>query len=379
MKDNGLATGGTGVDTEVGTHDIQISVLAQANTPPNSIPYTRTINEDTPYVFHLGTPTSDPSVSDFTFSDAQNNNLKTVKIALAAPIVGRLQLNGVDVTDFSNFVVSAADIKAGGLIYFPEPNNMFGPVFARFTFAVQDDGGTATIGGVQGADTDTSPDTLTIAVNGVNDPPLGLNNTVTGNEDQAKALHASDFPMTDQRSTATPARWPPSASPACPPAARCSSPARRSASAISSRPPVRPAWPPTPSPSSPMPNVNGSPLTSFLFQVQDNGGTANNGVDLDPASATLTINVQPVNDPPTGNNATLTALEDTALGFTAANFGFFDPQDQVPPSSVNPHNLQTVIITSLPTGGGKLFVGGTELTAANLATLGRVSTATSAS
>ena len=54
MKDNGLATGGTGVDTEVGTHDIQISVLAQANTPPNSIPYTRTINEDTPYVFHLG-------------------------------------------------------------------------------------------------------------------------------------------------------------------------------------------------------------------------------------------------------------------------------------------------------------------------------------
>ena len=62
-------------------------------------------------------------------------------------------------------MVSAADIKAGGLIYFPEPNNMFGPVFARFTFAVQDDGGTATIGGVQGADTDTSPDTLTIAVN----------------------------------------------------------------------------------------------------------------------------------------------------------------------------------------------------------------------
>jgi len=44
-----------------------------------------------------------------------------------------------------------------------------------------------------------------------------------------------------------------------------------------------------------VPLANGSPYTSFTFQVQDNGGTAvvggNTGVDLDQTAKTLTINV----------------------------------------------------------------------------------------
>ena len=43
---------------------------------------------------------------------------------------------------------------------------------------------------------------------------------------------------------------------------------------------------------------NGTPLTSFTFQVQDNGGTANGGVDLDASPDTLTFNVTAVNDNP---------------------------------------------------------------------------------
>src|SRR5205814_558941 len=74
---------------------------------------------------------------------------------------------------------------------------------------------------------------------------------------------------------------------------------------------------------------------------------------------------------PIGADKIVTTFEDTALGFTTANFGFFDPLDQIPPSSVNPNNLKTVIITSLPTSG-TLKVGGTALTSANLATLGQV-------
>src|SRR5438067_1727588 len=35
---------------------------------------------------------------------------------------------------------------------------------------------------------------------------------------------------------------------------------------------------------------------SFTFQVQDNGGTAHSGVDLDQSPNTLTINVTSVND-----------------------------------------------------------------------------------
>ena len=44
----------------------------------------------------------------------------------------------------------------------------------------------------------------------------------------------------------------------------------------------------------PASNATGSPYTTFTFQVRDNGGTANGGVDLDPTPNTMTINVLPV-------------------------------------------------------------------------------------
>ncbi|NCA83152.1 MAG: hypothetical protein EOM72_10485 [Opitutae bacterium] len=36
---------------------------------------------------------------------------------------------------------------------------------------------------------------------------------------------------------------------------------------------------------------HGSPYASFTFQVQDNGGTADGGVDLDPTPKTMTLDV----------------------------------------------------------------------------------------
>ena len=61
--------------------------------------------------------------------------------------------------------------------------------------------------------------------------------------------------------------------------------------------------------------------------MQDNGGTANGGVDLDPTPNTITVNVTSVNDAPAGTDNTVTTLEDTAYVFTAADFGFTDPND----------------------------------------------------
>ena len=66
---------------------------------------------------------------------------------------------------------------------------------------------------------------------------------------------------------------------------------------------------------------------SFTFQVQDDGGTANGGVDLDPSANTMTVDVTSVNDAPAGTDKTVTTLEDTAYTFTAADFGFSDPND----------------------------------------------------
>jgi hypothetical protein len=48
----------------------------------------------------------------------------------------------------------------------------------------------------------------------------------------------------------------------------------------------------------PAAHSNGAPEASFTFQVQDNGGTANGGVDLDQSANTVTINVNAVNDAP---------------------------------------------------------------------------------
>ena len=41
----------------------------------------------------------------------------------------------------------------------------------------------------------------------------------------------------------------------------------------------------------PAANANGTGYASFTFQVQDDGGTANGGVNLDQSANTMTINV----------------------------------------------------------------------------------------
>ena len=61
--------------------------------------------------------------------------------------------------------------------------------------------------------------------------------------------------------------------------------------------------------------------------MQDNGGTANGGVDLDASANTMTIDVTSVNDAPAGTDNTVTTLEDTQYTFAAADFGFTDPND----------------------------------------------------
>ena len=77
----------------------------------------------------------------------------------------------------------------------------------------------------------------------------------------------------------------------------------------------------------PAANANGAGYASFTFQVQDDGGTANGGVDLDPTPQHDHGQRHAVNDAPAGTDKTVTTLEDTAYTFTAADFGFSDPND----------------------------------------------------
>ncbi len=91
----------------------------------------------------------------------------------------------------------------------------------------------------------------------------------------------------------------------------------------------------------PAANANGTSYASFTFQVQDNGGTANGGVDLDQSANTMTVNVTAVNDEPAGTNNTVTTNEDTQYTFTAANFGFTDPNDS-PANALNGVRIATL-------------------------------------
>ncbi len=106
----------------------------------------------------------------------------------------------------------------------------------------------------------------------------------------------------------------------------------------------------------PVTYVNGNNYASFTFQVENNGGTANGGQNLDPSPKTMTVNVQRVNQAPTGANNTVNTLENVPYIFAAADFGFSDPHD------TPPNNLKAVEITTLP-GAGVLTDNGNAVTA----------------
>ena len=63
----------------------------------------------------------------------------------------------------------------------------------------------------------------------------------------------------------------------------------------------------------PAANANGSGYASFTFQVQDDGGTANGGVDLDPTPKTMTVNVTQRQRRPAGADKTVTTTRGHGL------------------------------------------------------------------
>lgn len=87
------------------------------------------------------------------------------------------------------------------------------------------------------------------------------------------------------------------------------------------------------------------------FQVRDDGGTANGGVDTDPTPRALTIMVSSLNSAPVGTPHTVTALENNAYTFAASDFGFTDP------GSGHADQLLQVQITTLPASGTLSFQG----------------------
>ncbi|MBA2770581.1 MAG: M10 family metallopeptidase C-terminal domain-containing protein [Sphingomonas sp.] len=93
----------------------------------------------------------------------------------------------------------------------------------------------------------------------------------------------------------------------------------------------------------------GTAYASFTFQVTDNGGTANGGIDTDQSPNSITIDVSPVNDAPAGADATISTSEGDAYSFAVADFGFSDVDAG--------DSLGAVRIATLPSNGALTLDG----------------------
>lgn len=105
------------------------------------------------------------------------------------------------------------------------------------------------------------------------------------------------------------------------------------------------------------PNSNVNGITGFRFQVVDDGGIANGGVDIDPTSNRIAINVTNVNDAPEGTSSNVNMTEDVPRSFTASDFGFSDVHDG--------NSLFGVRINTLP-ANGTLTLSGVAVTAGDM-------------
>jgi hypothetical protein len=324
QDDGGTANGGLDVDPT--PHTMTIDVTAVNDAPVGADSSVSAV-ENTTYTF---------TASDFAFTDpndAPSNALLSV-IVTTLPAAGILTLSGVAVT--AGQAVSAASVS-GGTLQFTPAANANGAAYSTFTFELQDDGGT----GNGGIDAETAPHTMTIDVAAINSAPQGSSNTVTAAEDTPYVFAAADFGFSDANDLpannllAIKVTSVPGAGSLTDNGVAVISGQFVSLTDINSGKLVFQA----------AVDANGLAYSSFTFKVQDDGGTANGGADLDVAARTMTIDVMPVNDAPTGTANTVVAIEDTAYTFTTADFGFSDAADS--PAKA----LKAVKISALPTAG----------------------------
>ena len=326
QDDGGIANGGVDLDPTPRTMTVNVTPVNDAPTAANG---TVSTAEDTPHVFNVG---------DFNFSDVDaGDTLQSVTIVSLSG-GGSLTLSGVGVS--AGQVISAANISANNLVFTPAAGTS-GASYASFDFSVSD-----------GAASSSPVNVLTVDVGSLNDAPQGSPNTVTTLEDTAYAFKAVDFGFSDPNDSpannlqAVEITTLPTAGTLTDNGVAVGAGQFVSVADIAGGKLVF----------APAANANGNNYASFTFQVQDDGGTAGGGTDTDPTPHTITVDVTPVNDAPQGTSKTVTTSEDTAYTFTAADFGFGDPND-APADS-----LAAVQITTLP-GAGSLTDNGAAVAA----------------
>src|SRR5438552_1316837 len=218
------------------------------------------------------------TAADFGFSDANDTPANALANVLITSLAtdGTLKLNGVAVT--LNQSVSVADINSGLLVFAPDANEN-GTSYASFGFKVQDDGGTANAG----VDTDPVANTIKIGRASCSEGPYSTDKTITMLEDGRRTMTAADFGFSHANDT--PANALANVlitSLATDGTLKLNGVAvtlNQSVSVADSNAGLLVFAPDA--------NENGTSYASFGFKVQDDGGTANAGVDTDPVANTI--------------------------------------------------------------------------------------------
>jgi len=307
------ATGGTTAYSTL-TVVLSQSVTAVNDGPLNTVPGAQTINEDASFTLSTGNgnaiQVADADATTLTVTLTVLNGTLTLASTAGLSFSGGSD-GTADVT--MTFSGTAAAINAAlgsGLTYNPTANYN-GP--DSISVLTTDNGQTGTGGTLQ------DNDSIAITINPVNDAPAGTNNTVTGSEDDPYVFTLADFGFSDAIEgddfagvvfTTVPttgtlfydADGPGGAAPVA--LADGAGPIAAADIAAGKVYFV------------PVADAFGSPYASFTFQVQDDGGMLNGGVDTDPTPRTMTINVTPDNLAPEVDLNGAGAGLDAAVSYT---------------------------------------------------------------
>ena len=249
-----------------------LTLVPPKNDAPSGENKTITILEDSRYEF---------KVADFGFSDVKDtpaHSLASVMI-VTLPVGGTLFLDGAPLKPSGEVLVSA--IKNGSFVYIP-PIDANGTAVASFTFQVKDNGGVAN----GGTNLDPSPNTIVFDVISVNDTPNGTNLIVYIPRGQNYAFNGNEFGFTDAYDT--PSNVLSQVLLTTIPKEGYGTLLLRGVKVQANRF-VRAEdmkngyfeFVPSDAP--------GTQVVTFTFQLKDNGGNANDGINLDPVANTVTL------------------------------------------------------------------------------------------
>ena len=277
--------------------NVLITVTADNDAPVNSVPAAQTVFEDADLVFSTGNGNA-VSIAD---ADAGGNDV-TVLLAADSGVLTLFTTTGLSFTvgdgtadDAMIFSGTIDEINAAlnGLIYH---GNLNFNGSETISITTHDQGNTP-------PPFETDVDVINLTVDPVNDAPAGTDDTVTATDGVAYTFTAADFGFTDPDDAPAPNALLAVQITTLPSTGALNHTLNGPVTAgqVISAADIASGFLTF--------TQTGTGTTDFTFQVQDDGGTANLGVDLDQSANTLTINIVPPNANPVANDDTASATE----------------------------------------------------------------------